>query len=47
VADNQTFCICPAKDRAAVQRHAPLGGCLANAVTEVATIIEPSTANAV
>jgi len=46
VADNKTFCVYLATDKAAVQRHAELSGFPANVVTEVATIIDPTTAKA-
>ena len=46
VVDDKTFCIYLAEDEAAVQEHARLSGFPANKVTEVRTIIDPTTAMA-
>ena len=46
VADNKTFCIYVAEDEAAVKEHAKLSGFPATKVTEVRSIIDPTTANA-
>ena len=45
VADNKTFCIYLAESEAAVQEHAKLSGFAADKITEVRTIIDPTTAN--
>ena len=44
VADNKTFCIYLAEDEAAVKKHAELSGFPANKITEVKTVIDPTTA---
>ena len=46
VADNKTFCIYVAEDEAAVKEHDNLSGFAATNVTEVRSIIDPTTANA-
>ena len=46
VVDDKTFCIYLAESEAAVQEHAKLSGFPANKITEVARIIDPTTANA-
>jgi len=44
VAGDKTFCVYLAADRAAIDEHAELSGFPATVVTEVATIIDPTTA---
>ncbi len=44
VAGNKTFCVYLAADEAAVREHARISGFPANVVTEVATVIDPTTA---
>ena len=44
VADNKTFCIYEADDKALVDEHASRSGFPATVVTEVRTIISPDTA---
>lgn len=44
VAGNKTFCVYLATDEAAVREHARISGFPANVVTEVATVIDPTTA---
>ncbi|GLS17987.1 hypothetical protein GCM10007874_10030 [Labrys miyagiensis] len=44
VADNKTFCIYLAEDEAAIRKHAELSGFPANVITEISTIIDPTTA---
>ena len=46
VVDDKTFCIYLAEEKRAVQEHAKLSGFPANKVTEVRSIIDPMTANA-
>jgi hypothetical protein len=43
VTDDKIFCVYVADDERAVKEHAKLGGFPANAVHEVATVIDPST----
>ena len=43
VATDKTFCLYLAKDEAIIHRHAELSGFLANKVTEIATIFDPTT----
>lgn len=43
VAADKTFCIYLAEDEAAVHEHAKLSGFPANRVTEVRTVIDPTT----
>ena len=45
VVEDKTFCIYLAEDEAAVHAHAQLSGFPANKVTEVRSVIEPTTAN--
>lgn len=45
VAADKTFCVYLAEDEEAVREHARLSGFPASKVTEVATIIDPITAN--
>jgi len=44
VAKDKTFCIYLAEDEAAIQEHARISGFPASKVTEVLTIIDPTTA---
>jgi hypothetical protein len=44
VTGSKTYCIYLAEDEDAVRRHAELSGFPANAVTEVACVIDPTTA---
>lgn len=43
VADNKTFCVYLAEDEAAVREHAELSGFPATTITEVKTMIDPTT----
>lgn len=43
VADNKTFCVYLAESEAVIQEHARLSGFPANKVTEVVSIIDPTT----
>ena len=45
VAANKTFCVYLAEDEAAVLAHAELSGFPANRITQVSTMIDPTTAN--
>jgi hypothetical protein len=44
VVDDKTFCIYVAENEAAVHEHARLSGFPANNVSEVRTVIDPTTA---
>ncbi|WP_263410926.1 DUF4242 domain-containing protein [Terriglobus tenax] len=44
VAADKTFCIYLAKDEAVIRRHAELSGFPATKITEITTIIDPTTA---
>ena len=44
VAKDKTFCIYLAQDEAAILEHARISGFPANIITEVTTIIDPTTA---
>ena len=46
VTDDKLFCVYIADDEAAVQEHATAGGFPCNGVHRVATIIDPTTAEA-
>jgi hypothetical protein len=46
VTDDKIYCVYVAPDEAAVRRHAELGGFPANQVSRVATVIDPTTAEA-
>ena len=46
VAGDKTFCIYMAKDEAVIRKHAEMSGFPANRITEVKTMIDPTTANA-
>lgn len=43
VTDDKIYCVYIAPDEAAVRRHAEMGGFPANRVSEVRTIIDPTT----
>ncbi len=45
VADEKTFCVYLAKDRATINKHAELSGIPVSAITEITQIIDPLTAN--
>ncbi len=45
VAEDKTFCVYLAKDRATINKHAELSGIPVSCITEIATIIDPLTAN--
>jgi hypothetical protein len=44
VAADKTFCIYLAENEASIRRHAELSGFPANRITEVRTLIDPTTA---
>ncbi|CCO23912.1 DUF4242 domain-containing protein [Maridesulfovibrio hydrothermalis] len=44
VTDNKIYCIYIAPDEAAVREHAEKGGFPANSVSEIRTVIDPTTA---
>ena len=44
VAADKTFCVYLAEDEAAIRRHAELSGFPANRISEVKTMIDPTTA---
>ncbi len=44
VADDKTFCVYLAKDEDAIRKHADMSGFPADKITEVRTMIDPSTA---
>lgn len=44
VAADKTFCVYLAEDEAAIMRHAELSGFPANRITEVRSMIDPTTA---
>ena len=46
VTQDKTFCIYLATDVAVIQRHAEISGFPASVITEVTTMIDPTTANA-
>ncbi len=46
VAANKTFCVYLAEDETAIRKHAELSGFPANVITEISTIIDPTTASA-
>lgn len=45
VAGDKTFCIYLAEDEDAIRRHAEISGFPASRITEVSTVIDPTTAN--
>lgn len=44
VTDDKIYCVYIAPDAASVRKHAEMGGFPANSVSEVRTIIDPTTA---
>jgi hypothetical protein len=44
VAENKTFCIYLAEDKNVIEEHAKLSGFPATKITEVETVIDPTTA---
>lgn len=44
VADNQTFCVYLAKDENIIRQHSEMSGFPANRITEIKTMIDPTTA---
>lgn len=44
VADDKIYCVYIAPDEAAVRKHAEMGGFPANSVSEVRSVIDPTTA---
>jgi hypothetical protein len=47
VAADKTFCVYLAKDEAIIRQHAEISGFPATKVTEIRTMIDPTTAQAV
>lgn len=45
VAADKTFCVYLAKDEAIIRKHSELSGFPANRITEVITMIDPTTAS--
>ena len=45
VAGDKTFCVYLAEDERAIRQHAEISGFPANIITEINTIIDPTTAN--
>jgi hypothetical protein len=45
VAGDKTFCVYLADDEAAIHEHAQLSGFPASKITEISSIIDPTTAN--
>ena len=46
VAKDKTFCVYLAEDEDAIREHARISGFPANKITEVTTVIDPTTQNA-
>jgi hypothetical protein len=46
LADDKSFCVYLATDEGVIRRHAELSGFPANRITEIARIIDPTTAEA-
>lgn len=44
VTDDKIYCVYIAPDEAAVQKHAEMGGFPANSISEVRSVIDPTTA---
>lgn len=44
IAANKTFCIYLAEDETTIRKHAELSGFPANVISEISTIIDPTTA---
>ena len=45
VTDNKTFCVYLAEDESFIKQHADISGFPANTITEVITMISPTTAS--
>jgi hypothetical protein len=45
VADDKTFCVYFATDEETIRRHSKMSGFPANTITEIGTVIDPSTAD--
>jgi len=45
VANDRTFCVYLAKDESLIRRHAEISGFPADRITEIKTMIDPSTAS--
>lgn len=45
VAGDKTFCVYLAENEDAVRKHSELSGFPANTITEIKTVIDPTTAN--
>ncbi|HXJ11680.1 MAG TPA: DUF4242 domain-containing protein [Candidatus Limnocylindrales bacterium] len=45
VTGDKTFCIYLAKDESVIRRHAELSGFPATKITEITSVIDPTTAN--
>jgi hypothetical protein len=45
VTDNKVYCVYKAENQEVIKKHAEKGGFPANNITELATIIDPETAN--
>ena len=45
VAGDKTFCVYLAKNEDAIRKHSELSGFPANTITEINTVIDPTTAN--
>lgn len=45
VAGDKTFCVYLAKDEEIIRRHAEISGFPADKITEIAKLIDPTTAN--
>jgi hypothetical protein len=43
VADDKTFCVYLAKDQAVIRRHAEISGFPATKITEIRSMIDPTT----
>ena len=46
VADDKTFCVYLAEDEAAIRQHAEISGFPATKITEIRTMMDPTTARA-
>ena len=45
VAGDKTFCVYLAADEAAIREHAKISGFPANQITQISSVIDPTTAN--
>lgn len=45
IADNKTFCVYLAQSVADIEEHAKLSGFPTNVITQITTVIDPTTAN--